>query len=247
VKKAKSDWVIHPTGYEPVVTSNLFEKTQAVLAAQQEPYSNEELLESLRRLRLAKGSLSYRILKDCSHLASVNTFIKRFGTLRRVFELAGHTRPWTLISRRHQLDVKRFQNELLHRLKSLFPREICPFPPDPEAPQLLQLDGGLRVSLIVCPAITRNGHLCWVADRKYSERKTLALLARLTADNTQFRDFHVLPAPGRHWIRHRGELKHGQQVKDLSDFCAVARAVAAKNGSPPRAAISRSKGTFSIA
>lgn len=93
VKKPRPHWVINPTGFEPVIASSLFDKTQAVLSEQQVPYSNEELLESLRRLRLANGSLSYRMLKDCPQLASVNTFIRRFGTLRRAFELAGHTPP----------------------------------------------------------------------------------------------------------------------------------------------------------
>ena len=226
VKKPRTHWVINPTAFEPVIAPYLFEKTQAVLAEQKEPYSNEELLESLRRLQLANGSLSYRILKDCPHLASVNTFIKRFGTLRRAFELAGHIHPWTLIGHEHELQAKRLESELLHRLKSLFPREISFFQTDPEARQCVQLDGRLTVSLIVCPAIRKNGQLGWVVDRRYAETKTVTLLARLTADNTQFRDFYVLPAPGRHWIRHRGELRHGKQLNNLSEFCAAARSVA---------------------
>lgn len=226
VKKPKPHWVINPTGFQPLIAPHLFEKTQAVIAEQKEPYSNEELLESLRRLLLANGSLSYRIIKDSSHLASVNTFIKRFGTLRRAFELAGYIPPWTLVNREHDLQAKRLQKELLHRLKAMFPREISLFQPGSEASQCMRLDGRVTISLVVCPAITRNGRVSWVADRRYDGPKTVTLLARLTSDNTQFRDFHVLPAPSRHWIRHRGELKPGKQLANLSDFCATARAVA---------------------
>lgn len=226
VKNPKPHWIVNTSGCEPLIAPQLFEKTQAVIAEQKEPYSNEELLEGLRKLLLADGRLSYRIIKDSPHLASVNTYIKRFGTLRRAFELAGHTCPWTLVNREHEIQVKRLADELLHQLKALFPREISLFKSDSEAPQCMRLDDRVTVSLVVCPAITRNGHVSWVADRRYGERKTVTLLARLTSDNTQFRDFHILPAPSRHWIRHRGELKHGKQLANLSDFCATARAFA---------------------
>jgi DNA invertase Pin-like site-specific DNA recombinase len=224
VKKPKSHWVIKPGAFEPVIAPQLFDKTQSALAKQKEPYSNEELLKSVRGLLLANGKLSYRIIRDCPDFAGVNTLIKRFGTLRRAFELAGHNCSWTLLSRQYASKTKHFHNELLHLLTSLFPREVSVMRPDPEGRVCVQLDECVTVSIMVCPTIRRNGYLSWVADRRYAERKTVTLLARLSTDNTQFRDFYVLPGLGRHWIRHRGDLRHGKQLNDLSGFCAAVRA-----------------------
>lgn len=224
----KSNWLLQPRAFEPVVDPEVFEHAQRVLAEQRRPYSNEELLESLRQLLTAKGTLSYRVIEASPNLASVNTFIRRFGTLRRAFELAGHEYPWTAISHDYERQTKRFHDELLHQIKTLFPREVAIFRPDPEAWECLHVCGAFTVSLVVCPAIRRNRCISWVADSRRTERKTVTLLARLTADNTWFRDFYVMPTPGRHWIRHRGELKNGQQLLDLSDFCSVVQAVASQ-------------------
>jgi hypothetical protein len=192
----------------------------------------KELLDSLRRLLVANGTLSYRIMKNSPNLASMNTFIRRFGTLRRAFELAGQTYPWTVIGLEHCSQVKRMRDELLRQIKSLFSQEVSVCRPDPEAPEYIQVDEVLKVIVVVCPATRKNRCITWVADSGYAERKTVTLLARLTGDNREFRDFYVLPAPGRHWIRHRGELQEGKRLLNLSDFCSVARAVASlrRNG-----------------
>lgn len=224
VQVPKSNWLLSPDAFRPVVDRQLFEKAQRALAEQRRPYSNEELLESLRGLLLVNGMLSYRLLKTSPDLASPSTFIKRFGTLRRAFELAGHKYAWTRIGPELP-QAKHLRCKLLRQLLALFPEEISIVRPNPEASECIRVDGCIIVSLIVCPTIRRNRQITWVAGRRYAEGRTLTLLARLTADNTQFRDFYVLPGPCRHWIRHRGELKAGKQLFDLSEFCSVVRAV----------------------
>jgi len=225
VPTAKAHWVLKPGAFEPMVDPQLFEKAQVVLAEQRQPYSNEELLDSLRNLLKTNGVASYQIVKNSPGLPSLNTFLRRFGSLRRAFELAGHKCQWTMPSDEQRREAKRFRDLLLSQVTSLFPREISIFRPHAQAPDCLQVDGNITVSVVVCPAVRRNRGVNWFVDDRWTQGTTVTLLARLRTDCTELRDCYVVSKPGVHWIRRGGELK-GKQLSDLSDFCAAARAVA---------------------
>lgn len=223
----RSNWIIRPDVFEPVISFERFCQAQQVLAEQKRPFIDEELLQGLRQLRAVNGALSYAGVKNCPDLPSLNTFIKRFGTLRHAFELAGQQYPWTIAARESKEQTRRLHQELIDRLQQLFPTALTAVRRDSADGEFLRLDDRVTVAVLVCPVLRRNGCLTWLADSRYSERKNLFLVARLNADNTGFRDFFVLPAAPRHWIRHRGELQKGKRLCDLQDFGLVARAVAA--------------------
>ena len=223
----RANWVVKPGVFEAIIPPRTFDQAQRVLCEQRRCFSNEELLESLRTLLRTNGMLTYESVKKCPAVASLTTFIERFGTLRHAFELAGNSYSWTIACREHDLEVKRFRDELLAQLIGLFPRELSYSRCNSGDSAALCLDGNIKISVLVCPATRHGGQVTWIVDSQYSERKNLTLLARLTADNSGFRDFYILPLPCRHWIRHRGDLKKGTRLSDLADFCSLARTVAA--------------------
>ena len=225
----RANWVLKSGVFEPVIPPKTFDQAQRVLCEQRRCFSNEELLEGLRKLLRTNGRLTYDTVKNCPAIASPTTFIERFGTLRHAFELAGNSYPWTFACREHEREVKRFREELLGQLIALFPQELSYSRSNSGDPGALCLDGNIKFSVLVCPATRHGGQITWIVDSRYGERKNLTLLARLTADNSGFWDFYLLPVPGRHWIRHRGDLKKGTRLMDLADFCSLARTVAARH------------------
>jgi hypothetical protein len=225
VRVAKSHWVLKSRAFEPVVEPQLFEQAQVALGEQRQPYSNEELLNSLRDLLMRNGKLSYEILKESPDLASMNTLIRRFGTLRHAFALAGYGNQRTMPSDEQRHIARRFRDQLFSQVMSLFPGQISIFRPGAKAPRCLDVDGTFRVSVVVCPAVRRDHGVNWFIDERLTQDTGLTLLARLKSNNTQVRDYYVLETPGFHWIRRSGELKHGKQLADLSELPAAARAI----------------------
>jgi DNA invertase Pin-like site-specific DNA recombinase len=225
VRVAKSHWVLKSRAFEPVVEPQLFEQAQVALGEQRQPYSNEELLNSLRDLLMRNGKLSYEILKESPDLASMNTLIRRFGTLRHAFALAGYGNQRTMPSDEQRHIARRFRDQLFSQVMSLFPGQISIFRPGAKAPRCLHVDGTFRVSVVVCPAVRRDHGVNWFIDERLTQDTGLTLLARLKSNNTQVRDYYVLETPGFHWIRRSGELKHGKQLADLSELPAAARAI----------------------
>ena len=226
VSIARSHWVLKPGAFEPVVDPQLFEKAQAVLAEQRQPYSNAELLDSLRTLLRRHGTLSYKVITNSPGLASTNTFVKRFGSLRHAFELAGHTHQQTVPSEEQMREAAQSREQLLGHIASLFPGQVSIVRPQDDGPTCLQVEGKLTVSVVVCPAVRRGRYINWFVDGRWTQGTTVTLLARLDAENRQLRDYYALPRPGAHWIRRRRELNNSKQLADLSEFCAAAQAVA---------------------
>ena len=119
------------------------------------------------------------------------------------------------------------RSELLRQITSTFPTEVETVCLDPSESEYLRLDGTLNIAVIICPAVRRWRQLEWIAESRAIDRKTMTFLVRLNPpDNKTFRDFYLLPAPGRHWIRHSGQLRKGTRLSGLEEFCSVARAMA---------------------
>jgi DNA invertase Pin-like site-specific DNA recombinase len=85
----RSAWVVKEGAFEPVVEPRIFEQAQRVLAQRTCCQSNERLLDGLRALLAVKGKLTGEILAKAPGAPSASTCRKRFGNLRRAFQLAG--------------------------------------------------------------------------------------------------------------------------------------------------------------
>ena len=227
VARPRAEWFVKENAFAPLIDPRTFEQVQQVLEEQSRPYSKDELLEMLRGCLKQQGNLSFSVVKSCPDLPSVNTFIKRFGTLRNAFELAGRRPASSFAIDELREQVGRMRHDLLRQIVSTFPTQVKTVFLDQSESEYLRLDGTFSIAVIVCPVVRRSGQLTWIADSRAIDRKTMTFLARLDPpDNNTFRDFYLLPAPGRHWIRHRGQLNKGTQLSSLEEFCSAARAIA---------------------
>jgi DNA invertase Pin-like site-specific DNA recombinase len=87
-----SEWVLTPGAFEPVVEPPLFLQANTVLSQRTCARSNEQVLDSLRELLAANGELTGTLLSRTPGAPSVSACKKRFGSMRRAFELAGGRR-----------------------------------------------------------------------------------------------------------------------------------------------------------
>lgn len=90
VRVLESNWVVKRMAFEPIVDPTTFQKAQYVLGERTCCRSNEELIETLQQLLTVHGKLTGYILQASPGAPSVSACRKRFGTLRRAFELAGY-------------------------------------------------------------------------------------------------------------------------------------------------------------
>ncbi len=88
----RSEWLVKPGAFEPVVDPQIFQEAQAVLARRTCSNSNEQILDDLRHLLAVHGKLTGALLDRSPGVPSSVGCRRRFGGLRRAFELAGYSR-----------------------------------------------------------------------------------------------------------------------------------------------------------
>lgn len=87
--RPEASWVVTPGAFQSIIRPEQFSKAQRILAEQRAPYSEEEVLASLRSLLRKHGALTCNIVR-ASKAVSLDTIARRFGSVRKAFHLAGY-------------------------------------------------------------------------------------------------------------------------------------------------------------
>jgi DNA invertase Pin-like site-specific DNA recombinase len=110
VKNPAHEWVRVEGVVEPIIDRSLFVRAQQRMAEQYHTMSDEEMLKRLRVVFKRKGRLSFDIINEAAGIPSTATYVKRFGSLRKLYALVGYRSPrncdW-IDTREHWSDVLR--------------------------------------------------------------------------------------------------------------------------------------------
>ncbi|MGA8493768.1 MAG: recombinase family protein, partial [Terriglobales bacterium] len=226
VRLPKSEWVLTPGAFEPVIDHSTFMEAQRILQSRTINKSDADLLDNLRGLLVSEGRLSLRLIQNAACVPSPSTYRQRFGGLRRAYELIGYGRPAQFgpidLRRRTQM----LREELVAKVVASFPDEMSIVRRGGRWRSRLQIRNGLIVSVLVARSVrTWKNALRWRVNPAQHEREYVTLFARLSEGNDSFLDFHVLPNVercGRFDISlNDGWLNRGEPLTDLSAFCTV--------------------------
>jgi DNA invertase Pin-like site-specific DNA recombinase len=214
-------WTTRELAFEPLVDEATFNAAQQVL---QRSKSDEELLAHLRSLLATEGRLGKRLIVSRRNFPCVDTYVSRFGSLSRAYELIGYDR-----SRRHEAwkmvrRLRHLREEIVNKLLGFFPTQISLIQKDAQHRPVLQFGRGLKMWIVVCQATTtRKGERRWLIPSriKYGE---LTLLCRCNATNRGLQDYYLVSALERGQLTLREDhplLRKGIPLTDLSSLVAA--------------------------
>ena len=223
VKLPKSEWVLTPGAFKPIVDHATFTEAQTTLRNRTINKSDEELLDSLRGLLAKKARLSLSLIQNSKDLPSPSTYRQRFGSLRRAYELIQYGRP----DQFGPIDLRRrtqaLREELMSQIVARFPHDVSVVRPGGRWRSQLRLTNGSTVSVLVARSVRPWKTVRWRVNALPRECGNVTLLARLTEGNHSFLDFHILPNVDRRIdisMRDRW-LDRGERLIDLRAFCKV--------------------------
>jgi DNA invertase Pin-like site-specific DNA recombinase len=194
VKLPKSQWVVTPGAFQPLVDTETFKRAQEILEARTINRTDEELLDKLRKLLALKGRLSLRLIHESADTPSPSTYRHRFGGLRRAYELISYGRSdqFKNVDLRHRTSALR--EELINRIVHAFPEKIVVMKRSGRWRTRLRFPGRRTVSILIARSLKPLKHCVrWQVDPHPTERMKVTLLARLTQNNDGFLDFYVFP------------------------------------------------------
>jgi DNA invertase Pin-like site-specific DNA recombinase len=192
VRLPEAEWVLTPNAFEAIVDSQTFREAQDILRSRTINKSDEEVLESLRKLLASKGTLSLSLIQKSPGTPSPSTYRNRFGSLRHAYSLVGYGHPDQFKSMDLRHRTLALRDELLARIVRLFPETISIVRRSGRWRNRLRMLNGRIISVLVGRVIRPwKDSLRWQVDPHLGERRFVTLLVRLNEDNSGFQDFYV--------------------------------------------------------
>ncbi len=200
-QKPKSEWIVVPGAFRPLIGSETFANAQRRIEQMQSSLprnrSDQDLLEELRTIRSAHGRISVDLINRTPSAPSPLTYRKRFGTLRRAYELVGYRRFWDPDWLEVRQRIQRLRNDLMKGIKEMDPR-ISIERRSGRCHSLFRTRDGQLISVMV----SRPRHDFpergprWLVNPVQDEHKMVTLLARLNLKCDAFKDLFVIPPLG---------------------------------------------------
>jgi DNA invertase Pin-like site-specific DNA recombinase len=224
VQKPRSEWVLTPGAFEPIVEPETFDRAQERFRQFTINRSNNELLEVLRTMLRKHRRLNSTIIMNSPEAASFTCYSKRFGSLVQAFALAGYGRPEQYRADERQNKTKALRRQLIAQIEARFAGELAILSRGRRYRSQLRLCDGLVVSVVIARCRKRpDKSLYWEIRPSQCDRGSLTLLARLNEKNGSFLDYHIMPnfSPEHSvCISLRDPwLKRVKRLQDISQFC----------------------------
>jgi DNA invertase Pin-like site-specific DNA recombinase len=234
VKVPKSEWILRPGAFEPIIDPATFAEAQKVLGQHRCQRTDEELLDDLRRLLVSEGRLSSTTIKNSPDFMAPGTYSRRFGSLRNAYKLVGYAHADRLGGADTRLRTIALREELISQIATMFPNEVSVVRRGVHWRSRLRLFNRITVSvLIVRSALVYKTTRRWMVEPVRFERKFITLLARLNEGNCAIVDLHVFPNIDRSkpFQISGAWMNRGKRLPELSQFCEIVERVRrAKNG-----------------
>ncbi len=195
VKNPPKMWIRKEGAFEGIVPLETFMAAQEILAQRSRRFTDDELLNHLRQLYSDCGTLSGFIIDQSPEMPGSKTYVQRFGSLSRAYELVGFH------SKRHHygaMEVNRRLRQLHPEIVTRTEKTIAQMGGHVQRDgktDLLTLNDELVISLVLARChVTDSGLHRWQIRLDASGLESdLTVAIRLDADNTRELDYYLIP------------------------------------------------------
>lgn len=190
----RADMLVRSDGvFESIVDQHLFDAAQTIIRQRALRYSDEEMLDGLRRLFQERGYLSGLIIDETEQSPSSSAYRSRFGSLLRAYQLVGYSpgRDYRYIETNRAL--RRMYPDILAGVIANIERLSGSVQCDP-ATDLLTVNGEFTASIVIVRCLTMPaGSLRWKVRFDAGLRPDITVAIRMDAENERPLDYYLLP------------------------------------------------------
>ena len=187
-------WIRKEGAFEGIVPKELFYAARKIITASGTPYSSEELLDKLKQLFAQTGILSGDLITQSSGMPEVRTYIARFGSLKRAYELMGYWPPSDLDHQEVNRRIRRMHPEIIDRTHAAIAKWGGTVWRDPKT-DLMHVNQELVICVLMARCHTAiSGEQRWHVrfdPAKFAPDITIAI--RLNDANEAELDYYVMP------------------------------------------------------
>lgn len=186
-------WIRSEGVFEAIVEPKHFQKVQAIIAARNRRFSDDEMLDRLARLLQRHGYISGIVIDEADAMPSSAAYAHRFGSLLRAYSLVGFTpdRDYQYIEvnrmlrQFHGVEVARVIREIAQLGATVVRNPVT---------DLLVINGEFTASVVVARCReTPSGRLRWKIRFDTGLAPDITVAIRMNTTNTAALDFYLLP------------------------------------------------------
>jgi DNA invertase Pin-like site-specific DNA recombinase len=203
-------WIKKERAFEGIVPTDLFYTAQGILRGRAQRFSNEELIEKLRRLFQQRGYLSGLIIDETEGMPSAAAYAHRFSGLIRAYQMVGYTPDRDYQYLEVNQFLRRLHPEIVGQTEKMI-ADIGGAVVRDLATDLLTVNQEFSVSLVLSRCqLLNDGRHRWKVRFDTGLAPDITVAVRLDEANQAPLDYYLLP-----------RLDFGQQRIHLADRNAI--------------------------
>jgi DNA invertase Pin-like site-specific DNA recombinase len=186
-------WIRKNAAFEGIVSPDLFFTAQGILRARAHRYSDNELIDKLRRLYQQRGYLSGLIIDEAEGMPSAAAYAHRFGSLIRAYQAVGFTPDRDYQYLEVNQFLRRLHPEIVYKTERMIAELGGAVARDPST-DLLTINCEFTVSLVLARCQTFDtGRRRWKVRFDTSLAPDITVAVRLDQINQAALDYYLLP------------------------------------------------------
>jgi DNA invertase Pin-like site-specific DNA recombinase len=192
----REEWVEKRRAFPPVIDIRTYDRVQRLRQQRKAGPTNEQLIGSLSQLLKRKGALTRRIIDQSRITPSLSLLRKRFGGLRRLYDLTGAAyRRDVFEIRQRGMDSERLRDGVVKQILETFPKNVAGFRTNSRRQRpILLIDDDFTVSVVVAREYeTPFGKRGWTIHPVPQEFGQLTLLCQVNVARDRVLGLHVMP------------------------------------------------------
>ena len=186
-------WIRKEGAFQSIVPSEIFYTAQGIMRARARRYSNEELIERLRKLYRDRGFLSGVVIDEAEGMPSTSVYLYHFGSLIRAYQAVGFTPGRDY----RYLETNRFLRQLHPEIIAQTERKFADLGGEVSrdvATDMLTVNREFSACIVLARCQPHeNGHNHWKVRFDASLLPDITVAVRLDHDNTSTLDYYLLP------------------------------------------------------
>jgi hypothetical protein len=192
-------WIRAEGVFEGIVETEIYLRAREMILARSQKLTDEEMLEQLRVLLKQHGRISGILIDEAEGLPSSAAFRHRFGALVNAYRLIGYDPGidfgFIEENRRLRKQHPEIVASLVEQITALGGSAVWD-----KATQLLNVNDGLRVSIVLCRHTTTDaGSSRWLIRLDAGLKPDITIAVRMNATNEGVRDYYLLPGLDMTW------------------------------------------------
>ncbi|MBL6752014.1 MAG: recombinase family protein [Nevskia sp.] len=193
VHNPPEQWIRHDGAFDGIVPLEVFQRTQEKLDQRAREPTEEELLELLRPLLQREGRLTSDMITAEPGIPNSAYYVKRFGTLAKVYERVGYRPPLGFLHLRTKEALRRIKPLIWADILAGFATAGAEVAGD-ERKGLLTVERAWTVQVVVAHCeIEPGGTNRWYPRLDRRRLADVVAIVRLAEGNEAVRDYYLVP------------------------------------------------------